>query len=68
VSYIVNLDGEQLDFLNIPFIRYFLEIHSAALAAFLWTGADNCGGPAAGYPYKRKCFADSNFKLAGKYL
>lgn len=68
VPYIVNLDGEQLDFKNRGFIEYFLEIHRGAIAAFLWTGADNCGGPRRGAPHKRQCSADSNFNLAGRFL
>jgi hypothetical protein len=66
--YIVNLDGEQLDFTNTLFVQYFLEIHEGAMLAFLWTGADNCGGPKAGEPNKRQCRPDNNFRLAGGFV
>lgn len=64
---VANPDGAVLPYGNKSKVLGFLRAY-AKCQIFLWTGADNCGGPQAGEPKLRKCKPDKEFVLAGSYL
>jgi len=64
----ISNDGEEIPWADNEVMNWIKGVFSHCRYLFMWTGADNCGGPQAGSPRKRTCKPTRLWRRMARHL